>query len=119
MNRAARNGTCKKCRAVVLIGWSDDVLAFMSYVDPIPLGPVGEFLARANGRRTYALRLHGRGVRLYERDRWQIAGSPAGTRALWRFDVVADHACGQPLPTIPTTLTPPAPQGVDDEHPPF
>lgn len=103
--RSVRFSRCRRCSAATLTGFSDDWLAWTAEVDPAPLSPVGEAYARLAGRRTYALRRHvGRARRLYLRDRWQIRGTPAGVRRVLRFDVVADHVCGEPLPATASQL---------------
>ena len=97
-------------------------MAFPALVDPGPLDAVGEALAHLGGRRTYALRRHtGRSLRLYQRDRWQITGKPPGSRSIYPFDVVADHACGRALPVASSQLSKPSapPQGASHDLPPF
>ena len=114
--RAARKTKCRTCKKATLTGDSADVMAFAVEVDPDPIGPLGEALAQLAGRATYAVRRQaGAAVRLHQRDRWQITG----TTSLLPFDVVADHACGKPLPGVPSQFLSPTPQGATDDHPPF
>lgn len=108
------------CHERILTGMSDDWCALIVTVDPYPLNPYGELVARLQGRATYDLRREGDHFRLYQRDHWHITGRPAGTVTPgWRCDVVADHWCDVQLPSIPsvydaatTTLDP-------DQPPPF
>jgi hypothetical protein len=115
--RDARPVRCPDCKAQVLRGVNDNVAAFTVWVDQAPLGVVGEALAHLTGRATYALRRHGANLRLYRRDQWQI-GSRA---AVGRFpvDVVADHCCGQSLPSIASAFTPTTRTGTEDGPVPY
>jgi hypothetical protein len=115
MSRDLRSGKCRNCKAPVLVGMSDDQLAHLATVDPDPLTAVGEALARLDGRRTYALRRHGDKYRLaFTRNHWQIRSSQSTD-----YDIVADHACGQSLPTTLSVYRKVAVTiGVDNE-PPF
>lgn len=121
----SRNATavvCPRCGAHVLRGHSDDLCAFTVTVDPQPLDTLGELLALASGRGTYALRRHLRHYRLHRRDRWQIRGQPPGsTSGPFRFDTVAEHRCGSP--PMHTTLTVHQPDSTKEHHhdhqPPF
>lgn len=113
IGRQARTSRCVKCRAVILVGLDGDRCGWVARVDPLPLAPIGEAVALLAGRSSYALRI-GVGVcELQYRDRWQILGSPAGTR----FDVLAEHACGAgSLPSAPTVNQMPEPP---PQYPPF
>lgn len=95
-----RQRKCRACRAPVWAGDSDDWAALHVEIDNSPLGPQGEALARLTGRCTFMMRRHGGGLRLQTRDHWQIAG---GRRPRYS-DVVAEHRCGAPLPTVPSRL---------------
>lgn len=99
IGRRAKPSRCVKCGAVILVGLDADRCAWVAKVDPLPLAPIGEVVAILAGRSTYALHV-GVGVcELQHRDRWQISGSPAGTR----LDVLAAHRCGTThLPSAPT-----------------
>lgn len=107
MPRNAASRKCRSCKTPVLIGPNDDLAAFIVTVDPTPLSLLGEALALLAGRDTYHLRAtRGGGRYLNRRDRWQIAGQPAGSsERLWPFDVVAGHVCNSPpLPGIESQL---------------
>lgn len=106
MSRYTDVHRCRKCRQPVLVGLDGDLCAWIATVDRTPLSPLGEALALLAGRATYHLRQNGRRLYLDRRDRWQIAGNPAGeSERLWPFDVVADHVCNSPpLPSIDSCL---------------
>lgn len=101
----ARPRKCRHCKAPVLAGLDDELCGFPTTVDPTPLSPIGEALALLAGRTTYRL---DKDQQLWRRDRWQIAGQPAGTvDRLFPHDVVASHSCGAPpLPSIESQLQP-------------
>jgi len=118
--RTCRTSRCPSCKGQTLTGLSDDTLAWSVQVDPVPLSAQGEALALLAGRHTYAAQRHeGRSVRLHQRTRWQIAGTPAGARGLVVFDVYADHRCGAVLPAAAVSHLAPAPRGADSDQPPF
>lgn len=111
--RAARPARCRHCACPVLTGLDADRMAWVATVDPLPLAPIGEALALLAGRSTYALHVGVGRCELQIRDRWQIQGSPAGTR----YDVMATHVCGGPwLPQAPTVSRVPDPLPTE---PPF
>ena len=101
IGRAARVTRCTDCGALILTGLDNDRCAGVARADVTALAPLGEALALITGRATYALvRTAGR-VELTLRDRWQIAGSPAGTGGV---DIVAAHTCqAVDLPSLPST----------------
>ena len=114
--RAVRPRTCPGCGALALEALDAPICAVSVRIDPTPLGPVGEALARLTGRRTYHLHHAGGRHELDRRSAGHIAHAPAGTT---RGDVVAEHACGAtPLPAIATHLRRNAPEELPDE-PPF
>lgn len=117
--RAARAGTCRSCGAKVLRGLDADVCAMTATVDPDPISPQGEALARLADRRTYDLRPSGNRWELNVRDRWHIRGRPAGQPAGLRFDVLAEHRCGSAALPGTATMFPPAEKGSPDADPPF
>lgn len=89
-------GPCPRCQDPTLVGLDDNVAAMTARADWRLLTPSDELTALLASRRTYRLHRHGRRLRLRVRDHWQIEGQPAGV-----VDVVAEHACGQPLGTPP------------------
>lgn len=119
MSRNANPQPCRGCGAQILAGLSDDHLAHDAHVDPSPLSPYGEMLARLAGLRTYDLHREVDGFRLYVRDRWQIAGRPAGVLVYcWRVDVLTEHRCGWTFPTAPTLLITRIASTIDPTGPP-
>lgn len=109
---------CRGCRADILRGLNDDWCAWTIEVDPTPLSPLGEALARLAGRSTVACESWGgAGPKLSRRGHHQITGRPAGSG---RFDVLATHLCGAPaLPSAPSTFTKPNPSSDVDDVCPF
>lgn len=100
LGRRARLRKCT-CKAHILAGLDDDVAAFETACDPIPLNPLGEALALVEHRRTYLLRKDGKGYVLDHRHAAAIARRPAGTTP--RADVIRQHRCN--TPDIPEQLT--------------
>ena len=95
MSRDVEEQRCRGCRCEILVGMSDDYCAHEARVGRSPLNPFGEMLARLAGLYTYDLHRERDSFRLYERDRWQITGRPAGFLVYgWRADVLAEHRCG-------------------------
>ena len=86
---------CASCGHLVLVGLDSHVAAFEVAADFEELDPYAETVARLDGRGTYALRRVGQHLELTARDRWQIAGEPAGTKAdaIGGYVVVAEHGC--------------------------
>lgn len=119
--RAAWARRCRTCREITITGLNDDVCAFTTTVDPTPLGTLGEALARMSGRQTFSLHHDGpKRFRISRRDRWQIAGHPAGRQGILPFDVVTEHHCRTPpLPSIPSELTRTERFTSTDDQPPF
>lgn len=91
-----------RCGQPVIVGLDDDRGAHRARVDPYALGAQGEALALLAGRSTAALFRRAGHWQLRHRDRWQIAGTPAGSpRRFGVADIVAEHVCGaDPLPAI-------------------
>ena len=88
------------CRAPILRGMDDDTMALPATVDPQPLSPLGEAIARIQGRETYEMRRANGVYQLMRRNAWAITGRPPGTKT-WAglIDVLAEHACHSfPLP---------------------
>lgn len=123
MARTLRRRRCRTCHTWTLVGLDNDVCALIATINPSPLSPAGEALARLDGLATYHLR-HDRGgeLELFKRDRWQISGNPAGDHdRLHPADIVSDHRCGTEYPTTKSVLTNsrPAYSGAANELPPF
>lgn len=118
LTRRAKARRCPKCSAWCVAGIDADLMAFETWADPQPLTALGEVVALASGRRTTALvRTRGR-LELEQRWAEHIADQPAGTA---RADVLAAHACHQPIPTTWTTSsihTPPASSALPPNSPP-
>jgi hypothetical protein len=106
VGRRARPSRCRHCGWPILVGLDADRCAWVAEVDPLPLAPLGEALALLSGRTTYALFVGAGVCELQVRDRWQIEGSPAGTRN----DVYAAHTCDAiRLPSAPSVNRLPEP----------
>lgn len=104
MTRRALESTCPQCWAEIVTGYDGDACAFMAAVDSQRLTHRGELLAVCDGRRTYALDIHGA---LHRRDRWQL-------RRQGREPVLAEHRCHQPIPaTWRAAVVEPTRQEVD------
>jgi hypothetical protein len=99
VGRSARLHHCNRCGRYILTGLDNDLCALVAHADPIPLSPLGEALALIGGRSTYTLHQMTGRLELQARHRWQIEGSPAGTR----YDVLPAHSCDAVnLPTAPS-----------------
>jgi hypothetical protein len=100
--------TCRKCRRIVLAGWSD---GFMVRTDPQPLNALGELAALVAGKRTYNVSAVTR--LLWLRDTYNI-----GRRD---HQVLADHICGaaQPPPEYRAPPTAVQARSYDTDVPPF
>ena len=59
LTRSARLRTCS-CRQTILAGLDDDIAALEAAVDPTPLTPLGEMLARIEHHATFDLRREGK-----------------------------------------------------------
>lgn len=117
-SRRARARHCPRCGLIVLTGYDDDLCARLVTVDPTPLSALGEALAHVAGRYTRTLTHRGGRLELDKRDANQIASKPAGITGN-RFDVLAEHRCGdltlrqltaptwRPVHAAPATDTPP------------
>lgn len=91
IGRAINTRTCPGCGQATVTGLDADVAALPARCDPHPVDQVGELIALATGRRTYDLTPTSGRLELYHRECWHIA-------ARRRYPVLAQHACGQPLP---------------------
>ena len=107
--RRARAVTCSGCRRPVMRGLDRDFGGLSADADPAPLSALGEALALLAHRPTYELRWLGGRYEIDRRDRYRIAGQPAGTNGI---DILVGHDCslspGQNYPTIDSR--------VDDKH---
>lgn len=95
--RGAKAAKCIVCKADVIAGFDEDVCARAVVVDPHPLSELGEALALIEGRSSYRLAPQGKGMALWVRDHWQIAGTGASD-TVWVF---TDHKChSAPFPGV-------------------
>lgn len=119
-----RNRGCKAtkcafgCRQDVLAGFDEDDMALPAIVDPVPLAPLGEALARLQQRKTYRLARHNQGLALWVRTALEISNHPASDEWI----VVAEHKCH--APPLPSVDIEPLPVGAKkglpyDAEPPF
>lgn len=92
--RRARPARCSRCKAWVVRGYGADWCSLAVDADPDPLDAIGEALALIAGRATFELRIVGGRPELRRRDRWMIAGHPAGSD---KTDILAGHDCDKPL----------------------
>lgn len=119
--RGVRAKWCQ-CGQPVIRGLNDDDAAWVVTCDPGPLTPLGEAIARIQGRGTFELRRVNGTYQLLRRDRLTIRSRPPGER-IWcgNIDVIAEHACYSfPLPTQPSVHQPEPPtRESNDDRPPF
>lgn len=110
----AKRARCPKCSAPILTGPSAETGSWAAYVDPAPVSGLGEYLGLLQDRMSYDLGASGT---LEYRDRWQIAGRPAGATCR----VVLDHLCGSPVPVAWWAPSPPEirEDGKPSDEPPF
>lgn len=99
VTRAARLGTCERCRRPVLRGLDDDRCAMAVEADPFEVDRFGEYLALARGLRTFHLarRFGNSGSARWEidpRNQWSIES----TRK--RYPVIPQHHCAIILPAV-------------------
>ncbi len=120
-----RASWCRDCRQPILTGLDDLACALPARVDPTPLTPLGELLAKLGDLDTYELRA-GRPTRLIRRLAADITARPAegaGRRRHDTYDVLAAHRCGQTLtgPAAAATRIPPPTSAADATpiDPPF
>lgn len=117
--RGVKATRCDLCHAPILTGIDADVCAFTARVDVTPLDPMGEVVAVVGGRHTYTLNRRGSTAILTRRNSSAITRQPAGGHnILTPYDVLPEHACGQPLPAHPSQLDNQA-AAVVDGPPPF
>lgn len=120
---ASRRAKVKKCRCgqAIIVGLSDEVCAWEARVDGVPLSPLGEALARVEGRWTYQLTKGGDRFVLDWRDASKIVFWPAGTKD--RCDVLREHRCHSSLLAVeltrPTSFSEAAPSLPSGSQPPF
>lgn len=87
---------CQEIVAAALDHW---VCAITVHLDPWPLTPLGEVEALREGRRTYQMRSWG----VVHRTAYRIAGKPPSLKVT----VLAEHRCGQPIPSTWRHQAPP------------
>lgn len=118
-NRGARLTRCDHCGARTLHGLDADRCALAVTCTPIALDHLGEYLALANGIRTYSLarRTNASGKPRWEidpRTRWHIE------RFERRYPIIPAHHCTIRLPAAPgTPFKHLAPRTTDHTAPPF
>ncbi|HEU5084459.1 MAG TPA: hypothetical protein VFU14_14040 [Acidimicrobiales bacterium] len=118
VTRAAQPRGCRHCHTPVLVGLDGDVAAVEATVDPTPLSTLGEALAVLTGRRLYTLRRYTGRYHLGDRSPLMIRATPADAA---RYDVLANHVCGQPVPPTwagPSVYVPTA-KATEEETCPF
>lgn len=117
--RRLRRRPCRRCSWPVVTGLDADRCAGLAVVDPAPLTPLGESLARVKGYETYVIRSWGGMWVIDWRDPWQRATDAAGS--LHRADVVPEHRCGTcwPVGTVTETRLPRIVTGAAGDEPPF
>lgn len=115
--RGAKAAKCIKCFKPILVGMSEDVMAHVALVDPIALSPLGEALALIDGRNTYQLGKYDRGLALWQRDHWRIAGRAAGPDWI----ILTDHKCESTakFPSVEIPLLTSKNESVLENEPPF
>lgn len=103
VTRAARLGSCPRCRGPVLRGLDDDRCAIPVEVTLIELDHFGEYLALARGLRTFYLakRQGSSGNPRWEVDPRYLCHIRAEHR---RYPVVPEHRCDVWLPHWPDGL---------------
>lgn len=102
--RKVRRERCPRCRAIVLAGLDEDVLALDVKVDPSPLTDLGAVVAHLAGREVCSL-IRGE---LHVRDQYSILDD--------RAPALAVHVCDESLPARPP---PQALAGAIPTDPPF
>lgn len=96
ITRKAKPRRCQ-CGVLLLAGLDHPTTcARECRVDPVALNPLGEALARVEGRYTVSLNSEGGAWVLNERYDLQIADKPAGTGR--REDILRQHRCGTYVP---------------------
>lgn len=118
LTRRARPRRCPGCGTWTLAGLDADVCALEAHADPTPLTPLGEVAALLGGVRTVELVNSGGRHQLEQRLPDHIEGRPACSG---RFDVLALHRCGQPIPrqfAAASAFTPKT-AAATTEEPPF
>ena len=116
LTRKAKVMHCRRCRQPVMAGFDAERAAMDAWCDFAELTAFGEAMALVEGRRTYSLTDGERPV-LDHRDRWRIAGAPAGAEG--SPVVLASHVCGARVPRAwerpRVPRQPPRPGAVDDD----
>jgi hypothetical protein len=113
VGRIAKPRRCPRCRTPILVGLDDDHAALPARVDPTTLDSAGELAALITERQTYNIWRAAGGYELTHRDGFHVAGAR-------NAPVVAEHACGKPIPGQPLTdPTNAFPAAQEDQCPPF
>lgn len=121
-DRGIRAIHCPRCRAPIVTGTDADYCAEVIQADTTPLSAAGEMIALLGGRTTYTIEKPLTGcARLFRRNPPRIARQkPGAPDKPWRkYDVLAQHECGKPIPetlTIKTMLAPTT-QEIDPNEP--
>jgi hypothetical protein len=116
--RRARTVLCRTCGAPVARGLDGDVCALAAVADLTPLNQLGELTMILTGRATYDLCWRNSRYEIDRRDQWAIQARPPGRPN----HVVAEHQCGNPIPTEHVTPYPQAPTTravVGSDKPPY
>lgn len=115
--RTARILRHRPCGLPTLAGLDSHLAALEARVDLGELTAFGEAAALLSGRRTYEYNIIRR--QLSRRDRYRIAGKPAGSG---QATVFAEHRCEEPIPAswcLPPTQTPPTKPTTESKEIPF
>lgn len=119
VSRKARRDHCRRCGGQILRGLDADLIASDTRIDPVPLTPLGEMVARRAGLGTWTLSPVPPGLAINIRDEAAFSLKPAGT--IPRTDIVPGHQCGrQWFPGCLTTSHLPKPPTISrNDEPPF
>lgn len=119
VTRRARIRRCRRCRAPVVSGLDDDVMAEPVDIDPLPLTALGEALALLRNVSTYDLARRAGKYVIDRRTVFEISGWPPESRR--NVDVVKRHECGiQPQGIATSRIEPRARYDVESfDKPPF
>ncbi len=99
VTRAARLGTCERCRRPVLRGLDDDRCAMAVTAEPFEIDRFGEYLALARGLRTFHLarRFGSSGAGRWEIDARDKCAIESPRK---RYPVIPQHRCDVRLPAV-------------------
>lgn len=99
INAARHRLANHRCGELIMAALDHWACAITVHLDPWPLSPVGEVEALRAGRRTYQMREWG----VRHRNAYRITGNPPGPRTT----VLAEHRCGEPIPSTWRQEAPP------------